>query len=86
MCERWNDFAAFYADMGQRPSNKYWIERIDNDGNYEPGNCKWELPAVQALNTRQNVRINGIVGSKAIAASLGITEAVLTRRRAHGTI
>lgn len=50
ICERWNEFNNFLADVGQRPGPDFSIERIDNDGNYEPSNCKWATKLEQCRN------------------------------------
>lgn len=55
VCERWRyDFSAFLADVGPRPSPSHSIDRINNNGNYEPGNVRWATRSQQNQNTRGN--------------------------------
>jgi len=63
VCDRWRfSFENFIIDMGLKPENKYTIERIDNDGDYEPLNCKWASPKEQARNKRNTIIVfyNGV--------------------------
>jgi hypothetical protein len=54
VCERWrNSYDAFVADMGPKPTPKHSIDRINNDGNYEPSNCRWATMKEQLANRRR---------------------------------
>lgn len=88
VCQRWRDsFVAFLEDVGPRPSLNHTLDRIDNDGNYEPGNCRWVTADVQSSNTRRNRRItyNGeTLTVKQWAKKLGMPPETLYARLNRG--
>lgn len=58
MCEEWrDDFNAFFRDMGPRPKGTT-LDRINVDGHYEPGNCRWATPSEQAQNRRLTLYVD----------------------------
>lgn len=67
ICQRWLKYPDFIADMGQPPAGGT-IERRDNDGNYEPGNCFWASRKTQARNTRRSIVIEYRGRSQTLAA------------------
>jgi len=84
VCERWRkSFAAFLEDMGERPSRRHTIDRIDNGGGYEPGNCRWADWHTQQRNRRDNVPITFDGRTQLLtewAEEIGLTPTALYRR------
>lgn len=86
VCDRWQVFENFYADMGDPPPGMT-IDRVDNNGNYTKENCRWATRKEQANNTRRNVVVDtpgGQVSMKDAAKIVGITYAAMQKRRALG--
>jgi len=84
VCDRWRtSFVAFIQDLGLRPSPAHSIDRINNDGNYEPENCRWAIGKEQARNTRANHRItiDGVIMTIAgWAERSGLKSGTISRR------
>lgn len=88
VCERWRDsFKAFLSDMGKRPSKAHEIDRKDNDGNYEPGNCQWTTHRQNMSHTRRT-RLITIAGRTQTMADwsreTGVDSATICTRLARG--
>lgn len=79
----YDSFEQFFADVGQRPAG-HWIERLDNEKGYGPGNCKWVSPRVNQINKRVSRVwvINGVEyeSSRAAADALGVDISSVNRR------
>ena len=61
VCDRWDNFANFLADVGEKPSPKHSIDRIDNNKDYEPSNVRWATPHQQGSNKRNNSETVGVI-------------------------
>lgn len=86
VCDRWqgpDGFDNFYADMGPRPEG-HSIDRIDNDGDYEPGNCRWATTKRQNRNTRRNVQVT--IDGETMCLTAWCERYGVPRRRVAGRI
>jgi hypothetical protein len=86
VCERWLQFDNFLADMGRRPPSQS-LDRIDNNGHYEPGNVRWATDQQNANNRRSNwlVTLNGVTRTKAEwARELGLSRSGFSHRLKSG--
>ena len=87
VCERWNKFENFIADMGPRPSDQHSIDRRDNDGNYDPTNCRWATMIEQQRHKRSNRIITANGKSMCLvewAEQLGVKPRTLQARLQKG--
>jgi len=88
VCDRWkNDFAAFYADMGDAPVGMS-LDRIDVNGPYSPENCRWATPAQQSNNRRNTILVQYCGEQRTlsdVARETGVSYASLWRRYKSGT-
>lgn len=87
ICDRWSDFWTFVRDMGKRPSPDHGIDRIDNNGNYEPSNCRWATQAEQNRNKRNTIKLKHAGETKSLvewAKILGITPLAIWCRIKRG--
>lgn len=83
VCDKWqNSFEAFYQDVGPRPDESYTLDRRDNDGNYEPGNCRWADRTTQTLN--QGIRSDNKTGIKGVSETS--SGKYLAELRVHGEV
>lgn len=84
VCDEWaKDFLAFYEHVGPRPTDRHSIDKIDNNGDYEPGNVRWATPKVQNNNKRTNriIEVNGVKKSLSLwAEHMGLSSETLSRR------
>lgn len=86
ICDRWKSFEAFLSDMGPRPPGST-LERINNDGNYEPGNCRWATRKEQGQNMRTTKKLmlgGKVISMTELAARSGVGLTTLSYRLRAG--
>lgn len=87
ICKEWEEFSVFLGDMGPKPHPTDTLERIDSNGNYEPGNCCWASPLRQRRNQRRNIFVE-YQGERLtlaeVSARMGVSRGTLKSRMDHG--
>lgn len=84
VCERWQSFEVFAADMSPRPSLQHTLDRINNDGNYEQGNCRWATRREQSNNKRNCLYV--AVGGEKITLKEACRRLALPYKQIHSRI
>lgn len=87
VCERWKKFENFIADMGLKPTPQHSLDRIDNDGDYTPENCRWATQSEQMRNSNigQDLTINGVTKKvREWGAEYGIPGSTIRDRLRYG--
>lgn len=82
VCARWQDFDQWLSDLGARPTDEHSLDRVDNDGNYEPGNVRWATRIEQANNKRSNHKVSYRGEMMSIADAVRAAGSVITREAA----
>lgn len=89
VCSAWHSFDAFLADMGQPPTPKHTLERMDNNGPYSPENCRWALRSEQLRNQRRTILIDldgEVLAAKDWSEMLGVSYQSVTKAFRRGGI
>lgn len=85
VCDEWRDsFDAFYLHIGPRPSLDHSVDRIDNDGNYQPGNVRWATPDIQMGNRRKPMNLKPKPKSAAGAGFSTVLSHFFVNGQEHG--
>jgi len=83
VCDRWNSFENFYADMSEGYKKGLWIDRLNNNGNYEKENCAWKNRTEQMRNRRNSIYFKGEISVDA-AKRLGLKDDGVSQRIVNG--
>lgn len=83
VCDEWRDFSRFISDMGRRPTPGHSLDRIDNESDYRPDNCRWATRKQQQNNRRNTVMIDGVPLVE-ICRALGLSPVTVDGRIRRG--